>query len=1496
MKKKFLLPILLIFLVLGMVFSASCSPFSHKVTVTYNAEQGIIEGEGKYKKGKNVTLTATAKEGYAFDGWYEYNRFITNDSVYTFKMGSKNLTFEARFKVHISEYELKIHYVYSDGTPVQDDYVANVDKDSTYSVQSPIIQGYECDTAIISGTMTTDKEFTVTYTPKTYSLKVNCINGTNVLQTITQTINFNQEYSIDLPEIEHYYSLSNKLQGVINLQNADVSSQIDGSEIILNVEYFNNPVLTIYYKYLDGTQANETYSLEYAINSAYSVISPTIIGYSCDVATVSGTITSSKEVTVTYSPKNYTLKVRCLFGTNVLQTITKSIKYNESYSVNLPSIQNYYTTVTTVEGTINVDNQLIYSQLNGSEIIIDVNYYAISNLDAYNLKINCVVGTTILQTIFDDEINYGDSFSVDLPEIEHYYTFDTKVEGVINSQNDDVASQLNEDIIIINVEYFAKPILTINYLYLDDSVATVALEQEFDYEDEYSILSPKIVGFTPDQFEITGTITEDITVDVYYQPIKYTLTIKFLDKDANPLSPEIVETKTYLDSFSYSCPVINGYTKITEEINGVFNAENEFLGSLILEAFNNESTSIIFVFEYLKDSDPVQVKVEYLDEQGNTLYPATEPVGYAVGSQQTFNSVQIEGYTPDEQTKTVTIPTANNYSVKFIYTKNPYKLTINYLYNDNSIAAEQYSAILKFSDNYSVTSPSIKGYTANQAVVNGTIGAQDVTINVVYNVNSYKITINYLKDDGSVIAPQKVFNSVEFGTQFSENSPIITGYVPNKPVVEFLFDDAADKVVEVIYSLQYFNLTIKYLDVRDDSIVFEQYIESIQYTKSYNVTSPTVEGYTCRTILVSGTMPADNHVVTVYYDPISYSLTINFVNDKNHVIVPQITDVVEYKESYSYETPVVDGFIIPSEYNPNVSGSMPASNTVITVKYGRQSYLLTINYESDVPGFETLNVQPFKKYYLYEERYYVAPPIFYGLNRSTHAISGNMPANDLTYEVKYKLWESRFNFSFVNEDGKQLKSETFALTFSNNTTTRAISVPIIVDGLGYVCDYSEIIFSIANNTVTAFGVIGEQKVDLMSNFESSTLKINVKPLNTNLTVIHRLDNTKEIGREVITQQYGTSVDINYKNLGEGYNQSPTSPVKYTFGLEDNVIYLDYTSKEYKLSIIYLNDLGDNIATTYSAMVKYNYPYSVQSPTIADYTPDKKIISGTMGLTAVTETVIYTIDWETDKNTGEIIIDSAEKLYNFSQKSNLWNRSIKFTEDINMSEYNISPIGNYATPFKGNVNGNNKTIRNISFDNSKIILRETISGGITYKTAYVGLFGYASEQIKDLTIENVIINYSLSTTDNTSIVAGILVGQYTGGYISNVSVNGTISVKAHSVSVGGLVGNNLSAEINNCNVNVTINNSTVDSGLVNKANIGGIAGANHTGSIYNSESNLNVNSFNVDSDLYIGGICGTSSSGFIENCSITKTVDSSISASGTLLNGEICGFGGETIYG
>ena len=86
---------------------------------------------------------------------------------------------------------------------------------------------------------------------------------------------------------------------------------------------------------------------------------------------------------------------------------------------------------------------------------------------------------------------------------------------------------------------------------------------------------------------------------------------------------------------------------------------------------------------------------------------------------------------------------AGNVEVTVTYTKNSYNLKINYEYEDGSKAAESHEDTLSYQSDYSVTSPDITGYTADNPVVSGTMPAGNVEVTVTYTKNSYSYTVEH---------------------------------------------------------------------------------------------------------------------------------------------------------------------------------------------------------------------------------------------------------------------------------------------------------------------------------------------------------------------------------------------------------------------------------------------------------------------------------------------------------------------------------------------------------------------------------------------------------------------------------------------------------------------------------------------------------------------------------------------------------------------------------
>ena len=100
---------------------------------------------------------------------------------------------------------------------------------------------------------------------------------------------------------------------------------------------------------------------------------------------------------------------------------------------------------------------------------------------------------------------------------------------------------------------------------------------------------------------------------------------------------------------------------------------------------------------------------------------------------------------------------------------------------------------------YSIATPAIEGYTAEAAVVTGTVGADDTVHTVKYTaLAKYDLTINYVDADGNALAEAVVLSLAE-GQTYSVDSPAIDGYTADTATVAGTMGTEAI-VINVVYT------------------------------------------------------------------------------------------------------------------------------------------------------------------------------------------------------------------------------------------------------------------------------------------------------------------------------------------------------------------------------------------------------------------------------------------------------------------------------------------------------------------------------------------------------------------------------------------------------------------------------------------------------------------------------------------------------------------------
>ena len=70
-------------------------------------------------------------------------------------------------------YNLKINYIDEEGNELANSYNKTLNKNSEYSIESPMIDGYIPNIEVVSGTLEADTEINVIYTRNKYNLVIN---------------------------------------------------------------------------------------------------------------------------------------------------------------------------------------------------------------------------------------------------------------------------------------------------------------------------------------------------------------------------------------------------------------------------------------------------------------------------------------------------------------------------------------------------------------------------------------------------------------------------------------------------------------------------------------------------------------------------------------------------------------------------------------------------------------------------------------------------------------------------------------------------------------------------------------------------------------------------------------------------------------------------------------------------------------------------------------------------------------------------------------------------------------------------------------------------------------------------------------------------------------------------------------------------------------------------------------------------------------------------
>ncbi|MDO5403733.1 MAG: MucBP domain-containing protein, partial [Eubacteriales bacterium] len=295
----------------------------------------------------------------------------------------------------------------------------------------------------------------------------------------------------------------------------------------------------------------------------------------------------------------------------------------------------------------------------------------------------------------------------------------------------------------------------------------------------------------------------------------------------------------------------------------------------------------------------------------------------------------------------------NGDTIKVYYTINSYKLTINYLYADNTVASAPYSETLKYNTSYDVASPAIEGYTADKIKVAGTMGTEDIVVNVIYTANLYDYTVNYYYDNGKDDAAA-VTAEAAFGTEIASYADKVkTGYVLDKVEGSPLkvTADRTKNVINVYYVRAEFGYTINYFydGVKDEKATVtgtKKYAESVDAYEN-----KLKDGYKLEKVegLVNGKLPitADpaKNVIDVYYVKDSFNYTIEYYYNNVLNADATVTSKALFGSSVTaYTDKNITGYKLDRVVGTPLTITSDEAKNVIRVYYVPAEYTVTVQY------------------------------------------------------------------------------------------------------------------------------------------------------------------------------------------------------------------------------------------------------------------------------------------------------------------------------------------------------------------------------------------------------------------------------------------------------------------------------------------------------------------------------------------------------------------------
>ncbi|WNX83352.1 InlB B-repeat-containing protein [Agathobaculum sp. NTUH-O15-33] len=348
--------------------------------------------------------------------------------------------------------------------------------------------------------------------------------------------------------------------------------------------------------------------------------------------------------------------------------------------------------------------------------------------------------------------------------------------------------------------------------------------------------------------------------------------------------------------------------------------------------------------------------VHYKKADGGEAAPSKSEV-YTVGQNYTVSSPAVEGMTPNLETVTGIMPAADTEITVTYYPNNATRYTVKHLQKD--AAGEGYTlAETEYlrgtaGEQTKAAAKTYAGFKKPSSVTQQTISSETETVvEIQYERESYTVTWNAGDGQFDGNAATKI-STVKYGAA-------ITGAPTPTKAADDLFTyrftgwspSVADTMPawDVAYTAQYertakpYTLTVLYR-FADGTTAHEPHTEQVSTGGSYNVESPSIEGYAPNQSVVTGTMPAkDTEILVTYVSTKGVTYKVQHLLEQEDGTYGPIKD-----EQVQRGQPGAQTAAVPKIYEGYTAGTpeqqtlLANGNTTVQIKYARNGYQVTWN-------------------------------------------------------------------------------------------------------------------------------------------------------------------------------------------------------------------------------------------------------------------------------------------------------------------------------------------------------------------------------------------------------------------------------------------------------------------------------------------------------------------------------------------------------------------------